>query len=435
MTPVEVLQRRLARAQNKVETLESLVENRSRELFVTNEGLQASNRFMSAILSSMAGGLIVVDASWRISLVNRRLLSLVDRPASAVEGQPLYTLLPHAGTYRPDDLDAAHEEDAVLETANGPIPILLTHGSIQDGQGHIYVVLDARERKASEIALEEAQTKLMDASRRAGKAEIATGVIHNVGNVITSVNVSLEQLRGAEEQSRLPLIGKLASLLASADDLTALFETPKGKQLPAFLTAVHEQLVAEAQQRQAAIDTTLEHLSHIALLISTQQQHAKTSLVLQDLKVTCVLSTCMKVHRARIDSLGVEIVQNVPQTVRLRSDRHQLAQILINLIANALDAMSPLDGPHKLNLDVGMIGENVEFSVRDNGPGVPEANLERIFEHGFTTRPDGHGFGLHMSANAAKQLGGTLRCEPLGSGQGAKFVLTVPRLGPLEETP
>jgi signal transduction histidine kinase len=105
-------------------------------------------------------------------------------------------------------------------------------------------------------------------------------------------------------------------------------------------------------------------------------------------------------------------------------------QILVNLISNAIYAMRALPGrQHCLTLRVGL-AEAMEgwmcLQVQDTGVGIKSEHLTRIFAQGFTTKKDGHGFGLHSSALAAKLLGGALRAHSPGEGQGATFTLEVP---------
>lgn len=433
MTSAEVLERRLARAQARIDVLESMVEHQTRELFLSNQQLLESNAFMTEVLRSMAGGLIVVDDARHITLVNRRLVALVGRSESDLVGVPVSQVLPAVGTYRPDVTEAAHEEEAELTTVGGPIPIALTHSAIDDGNGHIYVVIDARERKAAEAALRLAQEKLIATSRRAGMADVATGVIHNVGNVITSVKVALQQLKAAGAGSRLASLHKVVDLLGSTTDLPALFGSPKGQKLTVFLGSVTQELDVEALHRAQELDRVLRHLDHVVQVIASQQQHARTTLVVQTLDAADLFRRALAMEQDRIAKLGVQVIEEIQPGLSVRSDRHLLLQILVNLVDNALDAMEPVEGSRTLRLAAKLDGDVVRFGIRDSGVGVAAEHRTRIFEHGFTTRPDGHGFGLHVSANGATKLGGSLRCASKGPGHGAEFVLTVPREAPEEE--
>ena len=66
------------------------------------------------------------------------------------------------------------------------------------------------------------------------------------------------------------------------------------------------------------------------------------------------------------------------------------------------------------------------MEVTDNGEGIPKENLTRIFQHGFTTKKTGHGFGLHSGSNAAREMGGSLNVRSDGTGTGATFILELP---------
>lgn len=422
----DALRRKLARSQAKVDALEHLLEDKTRELFISNRDLSSSNQFMSSILRSMAGGLIVVDDQWRITMVNQRLIGITGHPESDLVGRPIHDVLPGAGSYRPDEVGTAKEEDTILSTATGEIPIALTHGSLPDGIGHVYVVIDTRERKQSEAALRKAQQELVQASRKAGMAEVATGVIHNVGNVITAVNVAIRQLLDQEEESRLPGLRKVVGMLHGQPDLPGFFASPRGPKVVPFLDTLDQRLVAEQDGRRQGLRRAMEHLEHVATVIAAQQQHASKCLVLEELSAAVLLDQVLDLYATRVQELGVEVGCMVDPDLRLHSDRHQLVQILVNLVSNALDALEQVPGPRRLVVN-GLADEGrARFLVRDSGVGIEAANLDRIFSHGFTTRPEGHGFGLHSAANAATQLGGTLTCTSEGSGHGAEFVLDVP---------
>ena len=112
-------------------------------------------------------------------------------------------------------------------------------------------------------------------------------------------------------------------------------------------------------------------------------------------------------------------------------DKHLVLQILINLISNAKHAMSSVpDRSHQITLRMEIArpveGPRLRIRVEDDGEGIAPENLKRLFTHGFTTRKNGHGYGLHSCALAAKQLGGTVTAQSDGPGKGAVFTLELP---------
>jgi C4-dicarboxylate-specific signal transduction histidine kinase len=106
---------------------------------------------------------------------------------------------------------------------------------------------------------------------------------------------------------------------------------------------------------------------------------------------------------------------------------HKIIQILVNLIGNVHDACRESSVPEKrITLGTVTNGEFVRITVSDNRVGVPPENLVPIFSSGFTTKKNGHGFGLHSGAIAAKQMGGSLSVRSDGPGLGAVFTLEIP---------
>jgi C4-dicarboxylate-specific signal transduction histidine kinase len=112
-------------------------------------------------------------------------------------------------------------------------------------------------------------------------------------------------------------------------------------------------------------------------------------------------------------------------------ERHKVLQILVNIIRNAKFACDESGRSDKrMTVRITQDDRHVRIAVIDNGVGIPQENLTRIFAHGFTTRKTGHGFGLHSGALAAKELGGELLAQSDGPGKGATFTLEFPVTAP-----
>ena len=121
------------------------------------------------------------------------------------------------------------------------------------------------------------------------------------------------------------------------------------------------------------------------------------------------------------------VVRRFEEIPEVAVDQHKLLQILVNLVQNARQAMDGCRGEQELTLEVARAGEGrVRVTVTDTGCGIAAADLVRVFHMGFTTREEGHGFGLHSAANAATEMGGRLWAESEGTGRGARFVLELP---------
>jgi C4-dicarboxylate-specific signal transduction histidine kinase len=289
---------------------------------------------------------------------------------------------------------------------------------------------EIQERKRTEEQLKKAQGDLVQSSRLAGMAEVATGVLHNVGNVLNSINVSAILVTDRVRESKLINLGRAVGLMREhAGDLGHfLDQDPKGQRLPSYL----EQLTAHLTQEQADIATEVESLrknvEHIKDIVTTQQSYARVAGVIEIVQVTELIEDALRVNAGALDRHGVQIVrQYEPNLPMLRVDRHKVLQILVNLVHNAKYACDASEQKDKqVTVRVANGEGRLKISVIDNGVGIPPENLTRIFNHGFTTRRNGHGFGLHSGALAARELGGTLLAQSEGPGRGATFLLELP---------
>ena len=284
-------------------------------------------------------------------------------------------------------------------------------------------------RKAAEQAVREAGQKLAALSREAGMAEVATSVLHNVGNVLNSANVSLEMAAGKVRGLKAGSLERLTALLHEhAGDLPAFFAThPQGTKIPAFLTKLSTHFTSEQAAVLAELDSLRGNIEHINEIVAMQQGYASCGGVVETIQVAELIETALRMNEESLAKHAVTLVREFADVPGVSVDKHKLMQILVNLIRNGKQSCDQADPPEKrLTLRVANGGGSVKISVSDNGVGIPQENLDRIFSHGFTTKKTGHGFGLHSAANAAGEMGGRLRVESAGAGLGATFTIELP---------
>ncbi|MGP8033271.1 MAG: PAS domain S-box protein [Steroidobacteraceae bacterium] len=304
-----------------------------------------------------------------------------------------------------------------------------------DGQplGALAVVQDITERRLAEEELERVHKQLLVASRQAGMAEVATNVLHNVGNVLNSVNVSASMVSERIKRSRCTGLGKVAALFRDhAADLAAFVSGPQGKHLPAFLTELAGDLIAERDAAIAELTALRSNVEHIKEIVAMQQGYARLGGITDTVDVRVLVDDSMRMNEGAFSRHGVTIVRDFEDVPVVRVDKHKVLQILVNVIRNAKYACAEAKGGGERRVTVRVRSANgaVLISVIDTGVGIARENLDRIFSYGFTTRAEGHGFGLHSSALAARELGGTLCAESPGPGMGATFTLTLPLASP-----
>ncbi len=274
------------------------------------------------------------------------------------------------------------------------------------------------------------QRQLIDTSRRAGMADVATTVLHNVGNVLTSVNVSANVVMDTVQQSRLAGLGKAVELLRGhRDDLASfLTDDPKGKRLPAYFESLSVAAGEEHQQILTELKALQKNIDHIKIIVSRQQSQAKNAVgVIETLSVADLLEEAIKFNWAAYERHRIKVVRQFESLPAVAVDRHKMFQILMNLMSNARHALKGIDGERLVTIRLtGKPDSRFAVDVEDNGCGIAPETMARIFNYGFTTKQEGHGFGLHASACAATEMGGLLTAHSDGNGQGARFTLELP---------
>ena len=278
--------------------------------------------------------------------------------------------------------------------------------------------------------LRDAQSELLDSARQAGMAEIATNVLHNVGNVLNSVNNSADLVARKLRTSKALGLGKAMQLINEhPDDLgTYLREDEKGKLLPGYLNQLVEAIAVEQQGLTDELAQLSKSVDHIKDIVSTQQSYAGVSSVLEPLQVSALMDDALRMNSGALNRHHVTVVKEYADVPQIMADKHRLLLIMVNLISNAKYAMSNLtDRPRQITLSIQTVEDNIlQISVKDEGEGIPAENMTRIFTHGFTTRKEGHGFGLHSCALAAIEMNGRLTAYSDGPGKGALFTLQIP---------
>lgn len=339
------------------------------------------------------------------------------------------------------------EEQAIMRSGEAVLgrveKLILSDGSVRwslrdrmpwrDPQGATIgtfsVSKDITELKLAEERLADVHRQLLETSRQAGMAEVATGVLHNVGNVLNSVNVSTTILNDQVRQSKMGHVGKVRDLLRQNEGRLADFLTndPRGRQLPGFFGVLAEHLEKEQKTLLLELEQLRKNVEHIKDIVAMQQNYAKVSGVRERVSITDLMEDALRMNSGAFARHDVGLVRDYQAAPDVVVEKHKVLQILVNLLRNAKYACDDSGRSDKqITVRVTAGGGRVQIAVVDNGVGIAAENLTRIFGHGFTTRKHGHGFGLHSGALAARELGGSLLAESKGPGQGASFILEIP---------
>lgn len=393
----------------------------------SEEQLRTTARYLQSLIERSSDGIVVIDSN----------------------GVPSYRYIPIAfEDINRDDLQRAI--NSLRQIAEEPSGKVLTEVRVQhkdsswryaevtgtnylhdpEVKGMILSFRDITDRKHVEERLEAAHRELVQTAREAGMAEVATSVLHNVGNVVNSVGVAASSIQEKVRSSRVANLAKVAAMLKEHEgDLGDFLTTDeRGQKLPEYISSLAQHLTDEQNKVNSEAETLLKHVQHVIEIINIQQSCSKTTGLTELVTPSEIMEDALRINEVKLTQYGVEVAREFEGLPAIMLDRHKTLQILTNLVSNATYAMSESEQPSKvLRLSIRKADDNhIHFEVADNGIGISEDNMARIFNYGFTTRKKGHGFGLHSGALAAKEMGGSLQCGSDGQGKGATFTLELP---------
>lgn len=291
----------------------------------------------------------------------------------------------------------------------------------------IEILTNINERKEAEKERERLNKELRTAARFAGRAEVATGVLHNVGNVLNSVNVSATLLRERLVGNAIVQLAKGVDIMNHNESsmVDFLTEDARGIHFPKFLTQVSAALMAERQANVNEVDCLVSNVDHIREIVTAQQSSASQKRIVEPIDVNDLIDSAIKLNDSSLVGNHIQIIKQIDQLPTLRSEHHELLQILVNIIKNAREACEACES-RVVRISARQEADSIRIDVSDTGVGIEASQLGNLFQHGFTTKASGHGFGLHASAITATELGGSLSANSDGCGQGATFTLRVP---------
>lgn len=432
-----------------LDSLEERVQTRTSELAAeaanhkrTALELRASEERFRTLVARAPIGIFKTLQNGEVLVANPRMLSMLSLPDDvALENLSMRSgeLFDLGARERMWQYLLAHGElrghETQLRRADGtPVDVIINARLVPyEGAGGPAcegTVEDVTDRKRAAIELEQVNRQLVTASRRAGMAEVANGVLHNVGNVLTSVNLTLHDVQDRLRKSRVGHLTRATELIQRERPRLAeyLATDPAGQKLPDFLVQLSTHFAEENRVLQSDVAALSEHFEHIREIVVTQQGSSRIFGLLEPLDPSKLLDDALSLHTKSHDRHGITLRREETPSGPVLADRHKVLQILVNLLQNAKDAV--LVTPQESRLITLRIAsaspDCVGITVIDNGAGIAPEHAARIFQHGFTTKKNGHGFGLHSCVLAAREMKGDLTVHSDGPGRGAQFTLTLP---------
>ncbi|MBL7479073.1 sensor histidine kinase [Legionella bononiensis] len=343
-----------------------------------------------------------------------------------------YELVNKIETALSDRID--YECDVRVQNPDGEYRWYKIAGRCCEGEKQLEgIVMDIHNDKIAEEKIQELNNQISSTARRAGMAEVAAIILHNIGNILNSSNVSITLLKNQlNKQYKQKLLKVLEMLLQHEDDLVDyLSNDDKGKLIPKYLVSLSKFILDDYKIKQSEVDNLINDLRHISQIVDMQKSVSGTSSLIEKVYLPEVIDMALNMSMNTPMTESIEIVKEFEECPLIDTDKSKLLQILVNIIQNARDAVLHSTSTHvkEIVIAIKKIDDHVvQLSIKDNGVGINSENLNRIFSFGFTTKINGHGFGLHSAALSAKEMGGTLLAESPGEGEGAQFILSLPTM-------
>ncbi len=410
--------------------------------------LKASESRVRAVLDNITEGIAVIDGSGLIQTINPAIVNMFHYNESELKGASFSQLLSKINSPFNEFKDTNNGvRIADFISINGrktcecialqqdgtefPIDFIFNEMPVDEKVLYIWVMRDVSARKEAEAHLEKAQHELRVSAHQSGMAEIATGVLHNIGNILNSVSLSAEEVNRLLKEFKFPMFDKVTSMLADNREnlIEFLSENQKGEKLIDYLIVINDSFEKDRVLTKNEIEHMKSHIDMIKDVIGTQQEYAKGNHFSEAVDINRLLDDAIKIEQNSLNKNFIAIVRKTTEIPDCEVHKSKLLQVMTNLIKNAKEATienSSLD-ERKIQVESGVLDSHFAYvKIKDNGIGISEDNLSKIFQHGFTTKQSGHGFGLHSSAVAVKEMNGHISAESDGINQGTIFMVTIP---------
>ncbi|MBL1277310.1 MAG: HAMP domain-containing protein [Ectothiorhodospiraceae bacterium] len=430
--------------------LESRVENRTKDL-------EESEIKIRAILDNIGEGILVINEAGIIESLNpaaMTIFAMKDDVAIGLHSSTLTTVandddFTESKQTESKQTESKQDDHSTSETiktdiqpkeylglrpdgSTFPMEIVVSGMLIGSQRMRVCIVRDITTRKETENTLADVQSQLVDTAHKSGMADMATGVLHNIGNILNSVNLAGEEIYRISGKSKISGLIKANELLKNNQDNIDEFLTQdsRGKKLPEYFIKMGKVLNNEIKSIRKESRELIAKTTMMKEVISTQQTYAKSGFHSERLNLPELVTDALKIQESSLKKWGVKLDTYFDNTPSCTGQKSKLLQVITNLIKNAKEAMDDNDQfnrPKELHIQTGILNNSsVYLTIKDNGCGISEEQLTKIFNHGFTTKETGHGFGLHTCANAMTEMRGTLKVDSDGPQKGACFTVTIP---------
>jgi len=275
--------------------------------------------------------------------------------------------------------------------------------------------------------LQSAREEIIRKEHKSELADITSATLHNVKNILNSVKISTESIGEIISSGSINSLRKANDILGEQVENLEEFicNNDKGKKLMHYYLKLGDSFDTEEKESRIHLNRLLAKVDAIEKIVTAQQGYSG-KLEKEIVDITHVVEDALTMLANSIEGYHIQIVKDFSHVTEVRVLKTKLMHILINLIKNAIEAMNEIPADKRvLRISTEQTANGVCLKINDKGCGIQEEDIHKMFRYGFTTKEDGHGFGLASCAAYLEEMDGEISVESEGNGKGSTFTMTL----------
>ncbi len=285
------------------------------------------------------------------------------------------------------------------------------------------------EKEKAERDLKEAQNLLIESAYKAGLADLAGDTLHNIGNVVNSIHVSSDIVKNVIKENPGENYTKACNILhENLDNFPEFFASdPKGEQLIKYFLLLEKPIVNSFEQIDENLEVIRDKAAAIGNIIARQSKFINSPYFLEKQNMCEVVDSVIQLVPDLHTDSSITIDKQYESVPSIKLQKPSIIRILLNILDNSVHALKYSRNLNKvLMISIKKDNEYVTTSITDNGYGIAEENMDKIFKNSFTTKKGGFGLDLHNAANIINEMGGELKIDSKGINKGATVSISLP---------
>ncbi|WP_461088401.1 sensor histidine kinase [Spirosoma gilvum] len=279
---------------------------------------------------------------------------------------------------------------------------------------------DITQRHLEELQRQEAE---LGKAITQSKLEIASGVLHDIGNAVVGFGSYMTRIRRAVDQNSPDNLTNLTLFMERQQEQMA---TAIGADRAAAVVTMLKGIVKVQQDTQQElrnyITEQLNIITHIQEILTIQRQYVagNDSQERKPVNLRSILNDCMAMLFASLDKRGIAVTLEIPNEIpMLKGDRTKLMQVFLNLLKNSIEAIDNSAVTKHILVQLSLQSPWVSVAIQDSGSGFDESTGQQLFTRSFTTKTSGSGLGLYNCKMIIESHAGSIQLTSPGLGQGA----------------